>query len=78
MQASTQTSTICTPTREQSATFFVAIELSLKGWLVCIHSPDRDRLSHYDIGAGDCDKLLALIEHGRRLQERKMIEPKAT
>jgi len=65
MQASTQTSTICTPTREQSATFFVAIELSLKGWLVCIHSPDRDRLSHYDIGAGDCDKLLALIEQAR-------------
>jgi transposase len=34
-------------TRDQSATLFVALELSKATWLVALHAPDRDRISQH-------------------------------
>jgi transposase len=64
-----QASTVDTPTGGHCGTIFVTIELSQKTWLVTLHSPDRDRISHHKLEGGDHAGLLALIErasvHGR-------------
>jgi len=62
-----QASTIDTPTAEHSGTIFVAIELSQKRWLVTLHIPDRDKISHHRLEGGDHAGLLTLIE---RMRER--------
>ena len=62
-----QASAVRTPTVRDNGTIFVAIELSQKSWLVTMHSPDRDRMSHYKLEAGDHVGLLALID---RVRER--------
>src|SRR5215475_2876316 len=62
-----QASTVSTPIRNGISTIFVAIELSRKSWLVTIHSPDKDRMSHHKVESGDHAGLLALID---RLRER--------
>jgi transposase len=57
-----QASTIDTPTAGHCGTIFVSIELSQKSWLVTLHSPDRDRISHHKLEGGDHFGLLALLE----------------
>lgn len=51
----------CTPTTEQCATIFLALELSQKTWLVTILSPHTHRISRHRLAAGDGDGLLTLI-----------------
>src|SRR5690348_14315302 len=51
-----------TPIAGHIGTIFVAIELSQKSWLVTVHSPDQDRMSHYKIEVGDGRGLLSLLE----------------
>jgi len=62
-----QASNTCTPATTHPATICLAIELSMKSWLVVIHSPARGRLSRHKLAAGDGDGLLNLIarERGR-------------
>jgi transposase len=62
-----QASNARTPIAGHIGTIFVAIELSQKGWLVTLHSPDKDRMSHHKIGVADGAGLLSLIE---RVRER--------
>jgi transposase len=50
---------------EHNGTIFLAIELSLKGWLITLRSPERDRLSRYRMNGGDHAGLLKLIEDVR-------------
>jgi len=68
MQASHES----TPIAGHIGTIFVAIELSQKNWLVTLHSPDKDRMSHYNVGVGESAKLLALIERIRERAGRKL------
>jgi len=56
-----QASTVGTPTAGHCGTIFVAIELSQKSWLVTLHSPDKDKISHHKLEGGDHAELLALI-----------------
>jgi transposase len=58
-------SNICTPIAGDTATIFVAIELSRASWLVTLHSPDRDRISRHRLAGGDHAGLLALLERVR-------------
>ena len=57
-----QASAVRTPTVDYNGTIFVAIELSQKNWLITMHSPDRDRISHYRVEGGDHAGLLARID----------------
>jgi transposase len=57
-----QASNTCMPIVGDTATIFVAIELSQRSWLVVMHSPDRDRLSNHQLEGGDHNGLVALIE----------------
>ena len=56
-----QASTVDTRTAGHCGTIFVAIELSQKSWLVTLHSPDKDKISHHKLEGGDHAELLALI-----------------
>jgi transposase len=60
-----QASNICAPIGRDTATIFVAIELSQRSWLVTLHSPDRDRMSRHQLEGGDHGGLLALLERVR-------------
>jgi transposase len=62
-----QASKVSTPIGNGLSTIFVAIELSRKGWLVTIHSPDKDRISRHKLENEDHAGLLALID---RMRER--------
>jgi transposase len=62
-----QSSNACTPISGNNGTIFMALELSQKTWLVTMHSPDRDRISHVKLTGGDHGGLLALI---KRVRER--------
>ena len=48
-----QASRVSTPIAGHIGTIFVAIELSQKVWPMTLHSPDKDRMSHYKIEVGD-------------------------
>ena len=50
-----------TPIAGHNGTIFVSIELSQKGWLVTLHSPDKDRMSRHKVDAGDRAGLLSVI-----------------
>lgn len=67
-----QASHVSTPIAGHIGTIFVAIELSQKSWLVTLHSPDRDRVSHHNVGAGDCAGLLSLLDRVRERAGRKL------
>jgi transposase len=67
-----QASHVSTPIAGHNGTIFVAIELSQKSWLVTLHSPDRDGLSHHKVAAGDCTGLLSLLERVRERAGRKL------
>jgi transposase len=58
-------SNTCMPITEDTATIFVAIELSQRQWLAVVHSPERDRVSRYRLDGGDHNGLVALIEKMR-------------
>jgi len=65
-------SNVCTPISGHCGTIFVAIELSQRNWLVVIHSPDRDRISHHRLEGGDHAGLLALIASVRARAARRL------
>lgn len=67
-----QASNTCTPIVGHIGTIFVAIELSQRNWLVVMRSPDRDRISHHQLAAGDHDGLVALIETVRARAARAL------
>ena len=67
-----QASDVCTPTKSEYGTIFVAIELSQRTWLVTIHSPDRDRFSRHKLEGGDHVGLLGLIESIRSRAARRL------
>src|SRR5213595_132435 len=62
-----QASSMDTPTAGYCGTIFVAIELSQRSWLVTMHCPDRDKISHHKLEGGDHAGLLALVD---RMRER--------
>ena len=72
-----KTPNVCTPTTTgNTGTIYVALELSQRTWLVTIHSPDRDRISHYKVDGGDHVGLLKLIAKVRaRAAEKLGYEP---
>jgi transposase len=65
-------SNIRTPVHGHCGTIFVAIELSQRSWVVVIHSPDKDRISHHKLAGGDHAGLLALIESVRARAARQL------
>src|SRR5437763_1833006 len=62
-----QASSMDTPTAGYCGTIFVAIELSQRSWLVTMHCPDGDKISHHRLEGGDHAGLLALVD---RMGER--------
>jgi transposase len=62
-----QASHVSTPIKSNVSTIFVALELSQRSWLVTMHCPDRDKISHHKLEGGDHAGLLTLIE---RMRER--------
>jgi transposase len=62
-----QASHVSTPIKSNVSTIFVAIELSQRSWLVTMHCPDKDKISHHKLAGGDHAGLLTLIE---RMRER--------
>jgi transposase len=58
-------SNTCPLIADHNGTIFLAIELSLKRWLVTLRSPERGRISHYRVNGGDQAALLKLIEDVR-------------
>ena len=58
---------VSTPIKSNVSTIFVAIELSQRSWLVTMHCPDKDKISHHKLEGGDHAGLLTLIE---RMRER--------
>jgi transposase len=58
-------SNTCPLIADHNGTIFLAIELSLKRWLVTLRSPDRCRISSYRVNGGDHAGLLKLIEDVR-------------
>jgi len=62
-----QASHVSTPIKSNVSTIFVAIELSQRSWLVTMHCPDEEKISHHKLEGGDHAGLLTLIE---RMRER--------
>ena len=62
-----QASHVSTPIKSNVSTIFVAIELSQRSWLVTMHCPDKDKISHHKLEGGDHAGLLALVD---RMGER--------
>ena len=62
-----QASSMDTPTVGHYGTIFVAVELSQRSWLVTLHCPDKDKVSHHKLEGGDHAGLLALVD---RMRER--------
>lgn len=62
-----QASSMDPPTAGYCGTILVAIELSQRSWLVTMHCPDRDKISHHRLEGGDHAGLLALVD---RMRER--------
>jgi transposase len=67
-----QASTVATPTAKYCGIIFVAIELSQRSWLVTLHSPDKDKISHHKLEGGDHAGLLALIDRVRERAARAL------
>jgi transposase len=63
---------VSTPIAGHIGTIFVSVELSQKVWLVTLHSPDKDRMSHHKVEAGDSAGLLSLLERVRERAGRKL------
>src|ERR1051326_2414004 len=67
-----QASSLCTPTKADNGTIFVALELSQRTWLVTMHSPDRDKISRHKVTGGEHVALVALIEQVRERAAGKL------
>jgi transposase len=67
-----QASNTCTPIVGHIGTIFVAIELSQRNWLIVMRGPDRDRIAHHKLAAGDYCGLEALIETVRARAARAL------
>ena len=61
--------------QKQTATLFLALELSKATWLVALHAPDRDRISQHRLSGGDYEGLLALIGKMRARAEAELGRP---
>ncbi len=61
--------------QEQTATLFVALELSKATWLVALHTPERDRISQHRLTGGDQEGLLALIRKAQAKAEAELGRP---
>ncbi len=70
-----QTANNPTSVHDESATIFVAVELSLKSWLVGIRDPLSDRVSQYSVATADVAKLLELINKRIAKVERVLAMP---
>ena len=60
---------------EQSATIYVALELSKSRWLVGIHTPQADKVSRYSVPGGDSAALLERIGRARERAEQRLERP---
>lgn len=60
---------------ENTATIFVALELSKSTWLVDLHSPAADKISLHRLQGGDTEGLMALIEHRREQAQVALTRP---
>ena len=71
------TATIAQPfiAEAQTATLFVALELSKATWLVALHAPDRDKLSQHRLAGGDVEALFGLIDKTRARAEAQLGKP---
>ena len=70
-----QTANNPTSIHDEIATIFVAMELSLKNWLVAISDPLGSRVSKYSVRPGDSAKVLELIEKRISKVHRVLQEP---
>ncbi len=70
-----QTANNPTSIHDECATIFVALELSLKSWLVGIRDPLSDRVSQFSIPVADVAKLLQLINKRVAKVERVLAIP---
>lgn len=61
-----------TPIEGDAGTIYVAIELSMRSWLVVIDSPDRSRLSRRKLDAGEVEGLLRLMAGARARAARAL------
>jgi transposase len=61
--------------KDQTATIFVALELSKKRWLVAVHSPIADKISCHGVAGGDTAALLTLMGRYRRQVEEHLERP---
>jgi len=67
-----QASNASAPIADYHDTIFASIELSQKGWVVTVQSPDRDRLSRHHLEAGDHGGLLELFDRIGERAARKL------
>jgi transposase len=67
-----QASSMDTPTVGHYGTIFVAVELSQRSWLVTLHCPDKDKISHHKLEGGDHAGLLALVDRMRERAARSL------
>lgn len=66
----THTTLPSTPATGETAIIYAAIELSSTKWLLAIQTPDRQKVSHHQMPAGDSAKLIAHLEQARsRVQQ---------
>jgi transposase len=56
---------------QDTATVYVALELSRSSWLVAIQGSDEGRPSRHKVGAGDAKRVVALIDQARRAAARR-------
>ncbi len=70
-----QTAANPTTAIDEHATILVAMELSLKSWLVAISDPLGSRVSKYSVRPGDSAKVLELIEKRISKVHRVLQEP---
>src|SRR5262245_43786284 len=59
----------------ETATIYVALELSKHRWLVGIHTPLADKVSRYSVPGGDSGALLDRIGRVREQVERRLERP---
>lgn len=64
---------IAPATVSDSATAYVAIELSALSWLVAVRRPGSGKASLYKLAAGDCARLVALSERARGLGASRVL-----